>query len=46
MGDYDSLVAAAEAVPLHGWDFGWVSSRTPNSCGWSHAGRCTSRHPG
>ncbi|MBB5888923.1 class I SAM-dependent methyltransferase [Kutzneria kofuensis] len=27
MGDYDSLVAAAEAVPLHGWDFGWLDGR-------------------
>jgi len=27
MGDYDSLVAAAEAVPLHGWDFGWLAGR-------------------
>jgi hypothetical protein len=27
MGDYDSLVAAAEAVPLHGWDFGWLEGR-------------------
>jgi SAM-dependent methyltransferase len=27
MGDYDSLVAAAEEVPLHGWDFGWLDGR-------------------
>lgn len=27
MGDYDSLVAAAVAVPLHGWDFGWLDGR-------------------
>ncbi|QUQ66224.1 class I SAM-dependent methyltransferase [Kutzneria sp. CA-103260] len=27
MGDYDSLVSAAAAVPLHGWDFGWLAGR-------------------
>jgi SAM-dependent methyltransferase len=27
MGDYEELVAAAEAVPLHGWDFGWLEGR-------------------
>jgi hypothetical protein len=27
MGDYDSLVAAAAEVPLHGWDFGWLDGR-------------------
>jgi SAM-dependent methyltransferase len=27
MGDYDSLVAAAAAVPLRGWDFGWLADR-------------------
>ncbi|MFC0436791.1 class I SAM-dependent methyltransferase [Kutzneria buriramensis] len=27
MGDYESLVTAAAEVPLHGWDFGWLSGR-------------------
>ncbi|MFI9382539.1 class I SAM-dependent methyltransferase [Kutzneria sp. NPDC052558] len=27
MADYDALMAAAEAVPLHGWDFGWLDGR-------------------
>ena len=27
MGDFDALTAAAEQVPLHGWDFGWLAGR-------------------
>jgi SAM-dependent methyltransferase len=27
MGDFDALIAAAEQVPLHGWDFVWLAGR-------------------
>ncbi len=29
--DYDELVAAALAAPVHGWDFGWLAGRALGS---------------
>jgi SAM-dependent methyltransferase len=34
---YDELVAEAVAVPLHGWDFGWLAGRaTGSDPSWSY----------